>query len=377
MNESVKYLTSLAQVLGKLGLYPPGHPARAQGIDATFAQLKELQQVNPRPHFSFLDGSVIYGQRMLHEMRSWPWATRLADAGIQRLEFPEDVTREDYEAFINELLATLCLPGADETGLENGRRSGIRYGAVSLGRETERAIARTPETAVSLAEEAEVARWLMQTAEHKKSLPLTEVEALVSALSVAMHADSVLLVPLIELRTFDEYTAMHSINVAMLTMSLAESLGLGPRDTHAFGVAGLLHDVGMVRVPPELAVKDSLTRAEQGMVERHPLEGAKLLLEGDTPIELAAVVAYEHHMRPDGRGYPALPVRREPHYASKLVQVCSVYDALRSPRAFRPAWPGEQALEFIMDGAGSHFDADVASAFVRLMQRMEGRPVGV
>ena len=77
---------------------------------------------------------------------------------------------------------------------------------------------------------------------------------------------------------------------------------------------------------------------------------------------LAVIVAYEHHMRPDGKGYPAMRYERDLHYASKIVSVCDVYDALRTTRTHRPAWAPGQALGFVEDGAGTVFDAGVARA---------------
>jgi HD-GYP domain-containing protein (c-di-GMP phosphodiesterase class II) len=87
-------------------------------------------------------------------------------------------------------------------------------------------------------------------------------------------------------------------------------------------------------------------------------------------------VAYEHHVRPDGNGYPRVHYPREPHYASKIVSVCSAYDALRMRRPYRPAWNLHRVLEYIYEGAGTVFDRDVAWQFVGMMQRLEGRLKG-
>jgi HD-GYP domain-containing protein (c-di-GMP phosphodiesterase class II) len=143
-------------------------------------------------------------------------------------------------------------------------------------------------------------------------------------------------------------------------------------DVHAFGIAGLLHDTGMVLIPPELTVKGSLTPEERAKVESHSLEGARLILKQNGP-DLAATVAYEHHMRPDGNGYPRFLYPRDIHFASKIIGVCSAYDALRTARPYRPAWNMHRVLEYIYDGAGTVFDKDVAWHLVGMMQRLEGR----
>src|SRR6476620_7063344 len=86
-------------------------------------------------------------------------------------------------------------------------------------------------------------------------LPLAEAEAVVRSLSMAMHGDQDMILPLLQLREFDEYTTTHSLNVSVLTMALAESLCLAQQDARTFGVAGLLHDLGKVQVPQDILNK--------------------------------------------------------------------------------------------------------------------------
>ena len=116
----------------------------------------------------------------------------------------------------------------------------------------------------------------------------------------------------------DPDNGIHSIHVAGLPMAVAEFLGLGSRDVHEFGMAALLHDLGMARIPRELLLKPiELTVEERIVIERHTIEGARIILSSDRRQELAACVAYEHHLRPDGTGYPHRLFRRPTHYASK------------------------------------------------------------
>jgi putative nucleotidyltransferase with HDIG domain len=186
------------------------------------------------------------------------------------------------------------------------------------------------------------------------------------------------MVPLLQLRDFDEYTTTHSLNVSVLAMALAEHLGLSPGDVRAFGVAGLLHDVGKVRIPKEILNKPGkLTDAERDVMNRHPAEGARIILERQDDLDLAAVVAYEHHIMIDGGGYPSFHYPRACHHASHLVHVCDVYDALRTRRPYRDAWPAEKVLTYIGERAGSEFEPDVARAFLRMMAEREAVEVAL
>jgi HD-GYP domain-containing protein (c-di-GMP phosphodiesterase class II) len=207
-----------------------------------------------------------------------------------------------------------------------------------------------------------------------RPLPAAEVEAVVSSLSVAMHGDSEIMMPLLQLKEFDQYTTAHSLNVSVLVMGLAEFLGLGGRDTRAIGVAGLLRDVGMTRVPKEIVTKAGPpTEDEWALLRIHPAEGAKIILGSEPQLDLAAVVAFEHHMLPGGGGYPTTHFERDLHFASKLVQVCDCYDALRTRRFHRGAWTPESALRYVEEKAGTVFDADISKSFITMMRRWERR----
>jgi putative two-component system response regulator len=127
-------------------------------------------------------------------------------------------------------------------------------------------------------------------------------------------------------------------------------------------------------VPEEILNKPGkLTDAERLVINSHTVEGARIILEAEEHLDLAAVVAYEHHIRIDGGGYPSLRFKRTCHHASDLVHVCDVFDALRTHRPYREAWPTERALGIIREGAGPEFDKDIADAFVKMMTRWEGR----
>ena len=382
MSEPVRFLTSFAQSVATMALYGPSHPARSRAIDASYRLLQDLQAHDAQPEFSFLGEEVVYGQLPLREMRDWEWGARLAAAGVQRLEFATDVTREEFEEFLEGIVSRLALP-MDSSQMRPGgaRASGaIRYGAIGIRGES-RFASFVPEVKLPIAtlsyeltEEVATVEWMHEQVKAREELPLLEAESVVRSLAVAMHGDQEMLLPLLSLREFDEYTTTHSLNVSVLTMALAEAMGMGARDVRAFGVAGLLHDLGKTRIPLEVLNKPGrLTDDERVVIQSHTVEGARIILESDRDLDLAAAVAFEHHIMIDGGGYPHRRIARKCQCASTLVHVCDVYDALRTHRPYRVAWETAAVLEYIEQGAGTDFDPDAARTFVELMRRMEGR----
>lgn len=370
------FLAALAHALATMTLYARGHPARERAVDDAYRGLHDLQDAAPHPLFTFLGDEIVFGNQPLSELKAWDWSRRLAQAGIQRLEFAEPVSREDFEVFLDEVLARLTLSAIDTSEARQMRRSAIRYGPVGVKGEAEAAAlpVATATIIYSLGEEADAVRWFQDEAQARGVVPLAEAEAVVRSLSIAMHGDRQVVIPLLQLKEFDQYTTTHSMNVAVLTMALAEYIGLGARDVRTFGIAGLLHDIGKVRVPMDVLTKPGrFTDEERALMNQHPADGARIILRSEEQLDLPAVVAYEHHIMLNGGGYPTFRYRRDCHRASKLVHVCDVYDALRTHRPYREAWPQEKALAYLRDRAGSEFDPEFVTAFVHMMGQWESQ----
>jgi putative nucleotidyltransferase with HDIG domain len=384
--DAVKFLHSMAQSISTMALYRDGHPARERALDQSFELLQRLRETDPTPRFSFLGGEVVYQSRGLHELKDWDWAGRLADAGIERMEMASAVMREEYEEFLDTVLGRLAFAAIDagipDTSVARPeRRSSIRFGTIGVRGMSAELRSDLPTTATigyNLQEEAEAVRWLHREVQDTATLPLLEAEAVVRSLSVAMHSDSQMIIPLLQLKEFDQYTTTHSTNVAVLSMALAEYLELGAKDVRNYGVAGLLHDLGKVRVPKEILVKPGkLTEQERDVMRLHPEDGARIILQRENKLDLAATVAYEHHIMLNGTGYPHPHYERKCHHASHLVHICDFYDALRTNRPYRGAWESEKVLTYIENGIGREFEETAARAFVAMMREWGARSVEV
>src|SRR6266550_6819859 len=379
MSDPVRFLVSFGQAVSTMALYDDGHPARERAVDRSYRCLRDLQQHDPHPRFSFLGEETIYQETALRDLGDWEWGTRLAQAGVQRMELDENVTREAYEEFLEEMMARITLSFIDSAEARPTRPSGIKVGTLGIRGDTrvlqEALAAEVPVATISysLGEEAASIQSMHREVQDRGKLPLAEAEAVVRSLSMAMHGDQEMILPLLQLREFDEYTTTHSLNVSVLTMALAESLELAQQDVRTFGIAGLLHDLGKVNVPQDILNKPGkLTDEEREVMQGHPVAGAKLIIESGRRLDLAAAVAHEHHIMINGQGYPRCHYPRDCHKASKLVHVCDVYDALRTRRPYRDAWEAQRVLTYIEERAGTEFEPEAATAFIKMMRKVEG-----
>jgi putative nucleotidyltransferase with HDIG domain len=379
MNPPIRFLHELSRALAASSLYGPQHPARYKAINTCYEALRALQEEDEEPSFSFLGRDVVYGYDAIRDLQDWEWSDRFAAIGVQRIEVTGDVSQDDFAIFIEDVHARLISTANGGTG-SNGqaaprpagtddgnlsRQSAIRFGGGAIE-------GPLPDMPYSLEEESEAIRYIHSQVAGDQAVPLVEAEAVVRSLSGALHSDGQMLIPLLKLKSFDQYTTTHSINVSVLSMALAEALGHNPRDVRIMGVAGLLHDLGKVRVPPEILSKaGSLSPEERELLERHPGDGARIILNSDRRLTLPAAVAFEHHIMINGGGYPRRHFARDCHYASTVVHVCDVYDALHTERPYRAAWPSAKALHYIERRAEREFDPAVAGAFIGLMRKNE------
>ncbi|MBM3908496.1 MAG: HD domain-containing protein [Gemmatimonadetes bacterium] len=392
MSRPNRFLIALGQSLSTMGLYAAGHPARERGVDLTFNRLLDLLSDVQCAEFSFMDVGVAYRGRELEEMRQWDWAPRLSAASVGRLEVDADVTREQWAAALEQMASLLGAGTLSSAEARPMAATAVRIGALKvlsdaptetsqpssaaslLFEDTDESL--DPDLLATLRDDAATVDWIHAEALQSERLPMAEVEAVVASMASAMHGERRMLFPLLAMKSFDEYTTTHACNVAMLAMGLAEELGCSRREVRAFGVAGLLHDIGKITIPKEILTKPGrLTPQEKAVMNTHPAEGARLLLERERGLQLPAVVAYEHHICLDGNGYPRLHFGRGCHLASRLVHVCDIFDALTTNRPYRKPWTAEQTLTFLASREGSETDPVLSQAFARVVRRGQITPV--
>ena len=375
MNSVIRFLTILGQALATMSLYGDEHPSRHAVLARTHESLLRMLEEYGSLKLSLIDGDIVLGSRVLSELKGWEWSSRFTAVGVQRIEIDagQPPTGDDMQSLLAALRVRLTMAGKMAPSWEcHGIRIGtltVASGDVDAG-ETLASVVESLSLS-TLAEEADAVGYVHEEVEAGRAIPMAEVEAIVHGLAVTIHREQHLVLPLLELKTFDQYTTTHSCNVAMLSIGLSEELSLDGATVRAIGTAALLHDLGKVKVPSDVLVKPGkLTEEEFAAMRSHPMEGAKILSQRGGGNALAATVAYEHHIWFNGRGgYPSLSFRRDAHYVSRIVHVCDVYDALCSKRPYRDAWSQSRALDLLRSLQGTELDPAIYPAFEQMVQR--------
>ncbi len=177
-----------------------------------------------------------------------------------------------------------------------------------------------------------------------------------------------------KLRSVDDYTLEHSVNVCIMSLILGISYGIKYDDLIDLGTGAILHDIGKMMIPQEILNKPgSLTIDEYEIVKRHTEYGYEILKNIKGISDIAAEVALNHHERLDGNGYPYGKKIDQIKIYSRIVAICDVYDALTSDRVYKKKIEHYKALEYICKMVNSQFDNELVK---KLLNCVKIYPIG-
>lgn len=167
----------------------------------------------------------------------------------------------------------------------------------------------------------------------------------------------------------DNETGLHIVRMSHYAWRLAKEIGYSDEDADELLHAAPMHDVGKIGIPDGILLKPGkLTEDEWAIMRQHPVIGAHIL--GEHPrglLKLAATIALRHHEKWDGTGYPGGLAGEAIPLAARIVTLVDVFDALTSIRPYKPAWSVDDAMDFICQQSGLHFDPALVEAFKRCL----------
>jgi HD-GYP domain-containing protein (c-di-GMP phosphodiesterase class II) len=367
----------MSKVLTDRTLYPSNHPQAMAGVAALRAVISDLFAERDERTFVVIDDQIFVDDRLVggRGKGAADLATVLRERGVEVLALRRGLTADEIQSLV-DVLAT---PRTKEAEKPQFRSDHVTLGDVAVEGAAAPVVPGTVQDlgfAISrsthqpqLDDAAKILRDTYIDWTTVQDVVLSHVERIMVTLEKSLYANFQSFVPLAELKAYDEYTHVHAINLSILTMAQAESLGFPKAAVHAFGLGALLHDVGKTQVSVDVLHKaGKLTPEEQEEMKTHPVHGAAQLLRHPEIPRVAAIVAYEHHLKYDRTGYPTLTRDRPQHIASRLTAVADHFDAMRSNRPYRDAMEPEQIFEIMQNNKGKDLDPVLVDHFFAFMK---------
>jgi HD-GYP domain-containing protein (c-di-GMP phosphodiesterase class II) len=372
MKDKVKSLfILLLNTLHAGKIYAEDHPLFREFTAKLYAELQDVFKQRREIVLGIVDGELAWEKEIYFDLSHKPGSLRgfLEDRQIERIVFQQGLNEDELNRFIAHVSRMKKSAPADQA--EDFAVEGVHH--IRLGRL--RAAADDP----AAAPPPEIGRQYEEIADNvAQSLNAVLREEEIDALDLRFTILNVMenflgrhqeLLNLISIREKDALTYIHLLNVSLLSMFLASRLNFGKNEVLEIGAAALFHDMGKLAIASEILQKEGkLDLEELAQIQDHPILGAKILYDyQETLGPLSVVVAFEHHLRYDGEGYPKVRFPRKPHVASQIVALCDVYDALALRRSYKDDFPPDKIYDVVIAERGKAFDPRLTDRFFEVV----------
>lgn len=361
------FLQHLSRLLATATLYSPRHGRTAAGVAAVVDSLQQLLAGEEELTLIVAEGDLLYqGKPLVRGPHVARIAGLLAGRGVGHIRFLAAADAADLRRLVR------CLCGEEDMAALATGQTGIRVGAVDPAADA------MIDDGLPIATFAEVPPARLKELQRfydgigsESRIDTRAVVTLVAGFVAAFRRTANPLLALVPLRRIDDYTFTHSINVGILNIAQGMSLGIEGQLLHDLGVAGMLHDCGKIFVDREIILKSGqLTEAEWLAIKTHPGQGARYLLAQKGLPAIAAISAFEHHLRYDLAGYPAVPAGWSLNLCSQMTMVSDTFDALRTCRVYKDSWDFPRVSARMLEVAGAQLNPDLTLNFLKLLAEM-------
>jgi HD-GYP domain-containing protein (c-di-GMP phosphodiesterase class II) len=372
ISEFQYFLSQLNSVVVNIRLYASDHPQAERYMENAFNNLAGLLRTRREVTVMLIEDDLVVNNTPFRadKQNLDGFCRLLRDRGIGRLTFLKGVTEAQFESLVRNLAA------AGEGRIRGSEH--VRVGKVALkvkrdllpgvsGASGDEAEKIGPIHEIRDSRYSEI-KTICHTARRHQKIDIRGVDDMIKAFIQGFSYGINPLGLLASLKSSDEYTFTHVVNVCILTMGQAEALGFGGNQLYQIGVASMLHDVGKLFIPEEIINKPGrLTDEERGIIETHTTQGARYLLRIDNIPKLAILGAIEHHVKYDGTGYPFFGAGWKPNIVSQMIAVSDVYDALRSRRVYSEPKPTELIYDILNKEKGTTFNPFLVDNFMKMI----------
>jgi len=363
------FIRQILAAVSNISLYTAGHPQVQRLMDRALASLEQAMGDDAELAMVIIDDTLITDNQPLEQSLFLDKFCRLLSGrGIGYLCFSQGVNRDELMA----LVLRLCR-GGELKSSPHIRLGQAKVATAGLGLEEE-AVLEAGEARELLSQlpqrEEQVQLELHEMIRQGRRPHFGDLQRLVSSLVKVFSQEAETLMALAPLRALDEYTFTHSTNVCILNLAQAKALGIHGTQLHDIGIAALLHDVGKLFVPDEILKKPAqLSEEEAAIMRQHPVWGARYLLETPGVPQLAVICAFEHHMRYDRSGYPAVDGDWPLNLASQLTMIADTFDAVRTKRSYQQPHERLEALRLLQRLSGTALNPVLVRNFMAMFRQ--------
>jgi putative nucleotidyltransferase with HDIG domain len=363
---SEELVRRLAAALRSTQLYAANHPLLIRNVTALVDTLSTVHATTPSIAIGIVGDELVVGGSPVPRAAEHlgELMRRLQQSGIERIVIDRGVE----PAELTQLVQAVGRGDSKESVAALARLPHIRVGRLQVEQRIEHAFGDVATFRRLYDDAVSVAGSLWDTAKVEGAPDADAARSMVDSLAQAVAQNRTALMALTALKNYDNYTFTHMVNVSILTMGQARGLGVEGSLLREFGLAALMHDIGKVKTPSEILNKpEKLNEREFEILKRHTVEGAEILRRTPEIPTLAPVVAFEHHLRADGTGYPVSVNRPTLNLGTVLCGIADVYDAMRSQRIYQEAFPTDRILAVLQRNDGAQFDQHLVRRFAQLV----------
>jgi HD-GYP domain-containing protein (c-di-GMP phosphodiesterase class II) len=355
--------------------YPRGHVVVKDNLTALMAAIKQYHDDAVDIPLVFFDNEVLLGEQLLaQESMIFDQLIRdMTESGMTSVTFLQGLDMDELERAMQVLALDGNAVEQQFGGLEAAVASvsipHVQIGTVAFARDV--GDFENPEAAnnrSAYVHAIDAVRVFGQRTASDQPVSVYQVRDAARSIVDNVLGNKSAMLELSGLKSHDEYTFFHSVNVTILSVALGSLISSNRRFLNSLGVGALLHDIGKMSVDLDIINKRGpLSAAEWDVMRLHPVHGAEAAAAMRGLDRSSIVVILEHHMRYDLDGYPARMPRRPQHLTSRIVALCDAYDAMTSRRSYAEARPQDEAMEILAKNAGTAFDPALVRMFTQMM----------
>jgi putative nucleotidyltransferase with HDIG domain len=356
----------LDNTIKNIALYPPEHPSVRGVAKRALDLLGEVFESEEQVLIGIINGVLYLNDYLFYEPTPYSESfLNLIDAfGIDDLVVRQGISEEEFLECAGIMKSKDRSRETFQRMLEEKGIKHIGLKSFSLGQENGIMPTKGLE---SYRDAVSIMRGFFSEVGDGKLPPLREAEDLVEGYMDLMFSNRSLLLLLSSLKGYDAYTYQHCVNVGILALLLAEKEGLDDKKIKWAALAGMMHDIGKVKVQPEVINKPGgLTLREWEAVKSHPVHSADVM-RGMGGAEDLVVAVEGHHLHYDGGGYPVRSDKGGPSTLASLISVVDSYDAITTVRSYKKPMIPTEATAFLEQGRGNRFDPFHVDTFISLV----------